>query len=74
MYTNKQIVDNCFKGVILKQPSCYHDFRGYYWTVHKEANRLETTFNHDKVSVSHQNVLKVDEFFRLSTITQYTSP
>tara|TARA_R110000824_G_scaffold124049_1_gene282234 strand:+ start:169 stop:663 length:495 start_codon:yes stop_codon:yes gene_type:complete len=54
MYTNKQIVDNCFKGVILKQPSCYHDFRGYYWTVHKEANK----FNHDKVSVSHQNVLR----------------
>ncbi len=54
MYINKQITDKCFEGVILKQPSCYHDFRGYYWTAHKEANK----FNHDKVSFSYKNVLR----------------
>lgn len=54
MYTDKQITNECFKGVTLKQPSYYHDFRGYYYTTHKEANR----FNHDKISISHQHVLR----------------
>jgi len=56
-YTDLQLKNEIFKGLKLYEPDCYHDFRGYYWTVY---NNKETSlkFNHDKLTVSKQNVLR----------------
>lgn len=55
-YTDLQLKNESFKGLKLYEPDCYHDFRGYYWTVIKGEHTQE--FNHDKISVSKQNVLR----------------
>ncbi len=55
-YTEKQITNNVFAGLRLYEPDCYHDFRGYYWTIAKGSEF--DSFKHDKLSVSKQNVLR----------------
>tara|TARA_Y100001938_G_C8061510_1_gene417576 strand:- start:747 stop:1274 length:528 start_codon:yes stop_codon:yes gene_type:complete len=55
-----QIRDGIIKGLRLLEPSCYHDFRGYYWTVYNKKNRdlQDIVFNHDKVTVSREGTLR----------------
>ena len=55
-YPNLQLQNESFKGLKLYEPDCYHDFRGYYWTINK--GEFNKKFNHDKISVSKQNVLR----------------
>ena len=57
-YPQLQIKDNVFLGVRVFEPSCYHDFRGYYWTSYLEEEIPHLDFNHDKISVSKKNVLR----------------
>ena len=54
-YTTRQITDKSFSGLRLLNPDCYHDFRGYYWTIHKDE---DAKFNHDKLTVSKKDVLR----------------
>jgi dTDP-4-dehydrorhamnose 3,5-epimerase len=46
-----------FPEVKIYQPDCFEDFRGELFTLFKQENS-ELTFNHDKVSISKQNVLR----------------
>jgi dTDP-4-dehydrorhamnose 3,5-epimerase len=57
-YPRLQLSDSCFSGVRVFEPSCYHDFRGYYWTSYLEEDTPNLNFKHDKVSVSRKNVLR----------------
>jgi len=56
-YTELQIKNNCFEGLKYYQPTCYHDFRGYYWTVYNNKQDNEV-YNHDKITVSRKNTLR----------------
>ena len=56
-YPDLQINNDTILGVEVISPSCYHDFRGYYWTVH-DATKSKYSFNHDKVTVTKKNVIR----------------
>ena len=56
-YTERQISTGAIEGLILLEPSCYQDFRGYYWTIYNDADH-KWNFNHDKATVSKRNVLR----------------
>ena len=48
-----------FKGVHIKEPDVFTDFRGDLWTTWKKDEFLyDIEFNHDKVSTSRKNVLR----------------
>ena len=46
-----------FPEVKISQPDSFEDFRGELYTLFKQEEH-ELVFNHDKVSVSRQNVLR----------------
>ena len=56
-YTELQLKNETFTDLKFYEPDCYHDFRGYYWTIYNNKE-IPLKFNHDKVSVSKQNVLR----------------
>jgi dTDP-4-dehydrorhamnose 3,5-epimerase len=56
-YTDLQITDNIINSLRLLEPDCYHDFRGYYWTLHNNK-QSDIIYNHDKITVSKKHVLR----------------
>lgn len=46
-----------FPEVYIKQPDSFEDFRGELFTFYKKGD-YNLDFNHDKVSISRQNVLR----------------
>ena len=58
MFPELQIKDRIIEGLRMFEPSCYHDFRGYYWTVYNKNDLKNISFNHDKVTVSKKDVLR----------------
>tara|TARA_R100001509_G_scaffold165380_1_gene146763 strand:+ start:21128 stop:21628 length:501 start_codon:yes stop_codon:yes gene_type:complete len=54
-FPKKQAKTQSFDGLVIDNPDCYHDFRGYYWTVCKDDEKI---YNHDKITVSKRNVLR----------------
>ena len=59
-----------FPEVYIKQPDSFEDFRGELFTSYKKGD-YNLDFNHDKVSISRQNVLRGlhgdSKSFKLST-------
>mgnify|MGYP003679924254 CR=1 FL=1 len=55
-----QIKDGVIEGLRLLEPSCYHDYRGYYWTIYNEnsSDLNGISFNHDKATVSKEGALR----------------
>jgi len=51
----KQAKSDSFEGLRVSEPDCYHDFRGYYWTICEDPSG---DYNHDKVTVSRRDVLR----------------
>lgn len=45
------------EGVKVLSPSSFNDDRGQLWTVCNESD-LNISFNHDKIALSHKNVLR----------------
>ena len=58
IYADQQIITDAFDGLHLLEPDCYHDFRGYYWTIYSDKTIDLVTFHHDKITVSKKNVLR----------------
>ena len=40
---------------MVESPDCYHDFRGYYWTLLKDSKQV---YNHDKITISRRHTLR----------------
>lgn len=56
-YTDLQIKNEIVPGLMLLEPDCYHDFRGYYWTLYN-SKQSNIVYNHDKVTVSRKHSLR----------------
>jgi len=56
-YPGRELNPASLKDVKILAPDCYNDFRGFYWTVHKNQEN-EHHYNHDKVTVSKKDVLR----------------
>ena len=56
-YTDLQITDNIINSLRLLEPDCYHDFRGYYWTLYNNK-QSDIIYNHDKITVSKKYALR----------------
>jgi dTDP-4-dehydrorhamnose 3,5-epimerase len=56
-YTELQMIHHPFDDLKIYHPNCYHDFRGYYWTIFNNKESTEE-YNHDKLSVSRQHTLR----------------
>ena len=39
-YTDLQLKDEVFTDLEFYEPDCYHDFRGYYWTIYNNKTIL----------------------------------